>query len=56
MAEDDLLGVVVELAESDKAAALLHDLGSARNLEPLRIGEDAGVLFLDQDALLAPGN
>src|ERR1035438_6236092 len=54
VAEDDLFGVVMELAEGDKAAALFHDF-SAGNLETLGIGEEAGVLFLDQDALIAPG-
>jgi hypothetical protein len=37
-----------------KAAPLLHDFGSG-NLEALRVGEDAGGLFLGQNALLAPG-
>ena len=54
VAEDDLLGVFVDLAEGDKAAALFYDVG-AGNLEALRIGEDAGVLFLGQNALFAPG-
>jgi hypothetical protein len=54
VAEDDLLGVVVQLAEGDKAAPLLDDFGSG-NLEALRVGEDAGVFLLDQNALLAPG-
>ena len=54
VAEDDLLGVVVELAEGDKAAPLLDDFG-AGDAETLRVGEDAGVFFLDEDALFAPG-
>ena len=37
-----------------KAAAGLKDVGSGE-LELLGIGEDAGVLFLGQNALLAPG-
>ncbi len=54
VAEDDLLGVVVEPAESDKSAAFFHHVG-AGNLEALRVGEDAGVFFLDEDFLFAPG-
>ena len=54
VAEDHLLGVLVQLAEGDEAAPLLDDLG-AGNLEALRVGEDAGVFFLRQHALLAPG-
>ncbi len=54
MPENHLLGVLVQLAQGDKSAPLLHDLGS-RNLEPLRVGEDARLVFLDQHALLAPG-
>ena len=54
VAEDDLLGVLVELAEGNKTSPLLHNFRSG-NLETLRIGEDAGVLLLGEDALLAPG-
>ena len=54
VAEDDLLGVVVQLAEGDKAAPLLQ-VSASRNLELLRVGEDAGILLLDQNALLTPG-
>ena len=54
MAKNHLLGIIVELAQGDKAPALLHNL-SAGNLEALRIREDAWVLLLRQDALLAPG-
>ena len=54
VAEDNLLGVVVELAERDEAAAFL-DLISPRNAEALGVGEDAGVFLLDQNALFAPG-
>ena len=53
MAEDNAIGVVMEAAEGDKAAAFL-DYVAARNFEALGIGEDAGVFFLDQDAVLAP--
>ena len=49
--EDDLLCVVVKLAKRDESAALFYLVG-ARDLEALGVGEDAGVLFLDQDALL----
>ena len=55
MAEHHLVGVFVHLSESDKAAALLYDVIS-RNLKALRIGENAGVLFLGQNALFAPGS
>ncbi len=53
VAEDHLVGVIVQLAQRDKAAPLLHDF-SSRNLEPLRIGEDRRRFLLHQDALLPP--
>ena len=52
VAEDDLVGVVVKFAESDESAALF-DLVGSRNPEALGVGEDAGILLLDKDALLA---
>ena len=54
VAEDDLVGVVVQLAQSDKSPPLLYDFGSG-NLETLRVGKDARLVFLDQHALFAPG-
>src|SRR6202041_2936527 len=54
VAEDDLVGVIVQLAQGDEAAPLLNRFGSGY-LETLRIGEDARVFFLDQDGLFAPG-
>ena len=51
--EDDLVGIVVELAESDESAAFL-DLAGTLDPEALRVGEDAGVLLRDKDGLLAP--
>ena len=54
MPENHLLGILVQLAEGNKPAPFLHNL-SSRNFESLRISEDAGVLFLDQNALFPPG-
>ena len=54
MAEDHLVGVVVQFAQGDESTALLHRLRS-RNLEALRVGKDARFAFLDQNALLTPG-
>ena len=54
VAEDHLLGVVVQLAQGDKSAPFLHHLGSG-HLEALRVGKDARLFFLGQHALLAPG-
>jgi hypothetical protein len=54
VAEDNLFGVVVQLAESDESAPFFDDL-RARHFETLRIGEDARGIVLRQHALLAPG-
>src|SRR5579871_4161152 len=54
MPEDHLLGVLMQFAECDEAAALLDRIRS-RNPEALRIGVNAWVLLLHQDALLLPG-
>jgi len=53
VAKDDMLFVVMELAEGDEAAALFDDVGSGDG-EALRVGKNAGVFFLEEDALLAP--
>jgi len=53
MREDDLLGVVVELAEGDEAAALFEEAG-AGDAEALGVGVDAGGFFLGEDAELSP--
>ena len=50
VAEDDLVGVLVKSAEGDEAAAFL-DLVGARDAEALGVGEDGGVVLLDQDGL-----
>jgi hypothetical protein len=54
VAKDDVLAVVVELAEGDESAALEHDSRGAGELEALRVGEDAGLFFADEDAACAP--
>src|SRR5487761_2168854 len=54
MAEYDVVGIVVQLAEGDVTAPLFHRVG-AGNLEALRVSKDAGSFLLDQDALLLPG-
>jgi len=53
MRKDDMVGVVVELAEGDEAAALLDDSG-AGDAEALGVGVDAGGFFLGEDAELSP--
>ena len=53
MAKDNLVSVVVQLAECDETPAFF-DLVGARDAETLGIGENAGVFLLDQNGLLAP--
>ena len=52
--EDHIFRIIVQLAQRDKAAPLLHNVGSG-NPEALRISKDARVVLLGQDAMLAPG-
>ena len=53
MAENHLLGVVVQLAQGNEAAAFLDDVGPW-NLEALRVGKNAWFLLLNQHSLLPP--
>ena len=53
MTENYLLGVLVKLAQGDKAPAFLYHSGR-RNLEALAVGKNTGIFLLDKDALLAP--
>jgi len=46
VAEDDLLCIVVQLAERDKAATLLDYVGAGHS-EALRVGQNAGIFLLD---------
>ena len=48
MAENHLFGVLVELAQGDESATLLHNL-CPRNREALGVGKDAGFLLLNQE-------
>jgi hypothetical protein len=54
VAEYDVVGVFVEFAEGDEATPFFYDLGSG-NFETLRVGIDAGVFFLGEYTLFAPG-
>ncbi len=51
VAVDDVVGVVVEVAEGDEAAALL-DLVGAGNLVGLGVAVEGGLGFLAEDAFL----
>ena len=51
VAENDLLSVLVELAEGDETAPFLDYIG-AGDAKALGVGKDAGIFFLDQDGLV----
>ena len=55
VAVDDLVGVVVELAQGDEAAALL-DFAGAGHLVGLGIAVESGLGFFAEDRLFAPGD
>ena len=52
--KDDLVGIFMQLAQCDKPAPFLFDFGPG-NLETLGVCKHARLVFLDQNALLAPG-